>query len=125
MKKIKVLVLDIALLILAFSMKQMAVLMSQNLPRCVFLEMGFLCPACGGTRCIYSIASGEYLLAFYYNQFIFITIIYLVLVLVLLNINYLFNIRFFRKTLSVMVHYKTIIVIVSLYAVFGILRNFI
>lgn len=97
--------------------------MSKYFPRCIFLEMGFLCPACGGTRCVYNIASGNFLKAFTLNPFIFLLVLYVILVVMLLNINYLFNVSFLKKTLAAMVHYKAVIVIAVLYALFGIVRN--
>lgn len=115
--------LDAILLLAALNVKRLAVLMSDKISECIFLRMGILCPSCGGTRCVYNMASGNFSEAFAYNPFIFLVVIYAAIVLLLFNITYLFNIRL--KVFRIMANSRAVIVIAVLYALFGILRNII
>lgn len=58
------------------------------IPACFIKEnLGFLCPSCGGTRCVINFIQGNFKASFLYHPIFFITIIYLFIV----NILYIFN----------------------------------
>lgn len=90
-KKLLVISLDLGLLILAFALRWISGLMMRWLPPCPAVELGFLCPACGGTRCVRYLAAGQLADAFRMNPYFFVSILFLGVLLVLLNTSVLFG----------------------------------
>lgn len=124
-KKIIIAVIDFLVLVFAFFAKNIAYFMMDNLPACFVAEHGYLCPSCGGTRCVYNFFSGNFVTAFVFNPFLFLIIIYFLLLLVLLNLSFIFNNSLANNVLKVITDYRVIILIAVLFGIFGILRNFI
>lgn len=117
--------LDVLILCLAFALKYMAAFMRATLPPCGFLMRGYLCHACGGTRCVYHFFSGNFGTAFLYNPFVFLMIIYCFIAIVFLNLYCFFEIRFAWRAFRAMTDWKTIIVLAIAFVVFGVVRHFI
>ena len=60
------------------------------IPKCwVYEQIGLLCPACGGTRCVINILKGNFIEAFFSHMVFFATITYLMTfnVIYLINLN--------------------------------------
>ncbi|MBP3706754.1 MAG: DUF2752 domain-containing protein [Clostridia bacterium] len=119
-----IILLDSILLFFAIFAQRIASFMLQKLPDCYFAAHKIPCPSCGGTRCVYNFFSGNILDAFCYNQFIFFLIIYLIIIFAFLNLGYLFKVEWSKMVFKKITHYKVIISIALLYALFGILRIF-
>ncbi len=110
---------------LMFFIKPVAVFMLENFSGCIFYKMGFLCPACGATRCVYSIFQGNFSDAISYNIAVFAVFIYLVILLIVFNMSVLFGFRRITKILHIIIDYRVIIIISVSFALFGLVRNFI
>lgn len=89
---------------------------------CIFNYLtGFLCPGCGSTRMLKALLSGDIIKAFYYNQFLFLSLpIFLVL---LINVFYS-NIKNIKPWIFKIPNYIYIIY-AALAIIFGIVRNII
>ena len=114
--------LDAAVLAFALAAPSLTRRMMDSLPTCMFLRYGYQCPSCGGTRCVKYFFTGRFADAFSMNPYIFCMILYMALLLILLNVQ-LITERV-KPVIRVMTHYITVIVLVSAFAAFGILRNF-
>ena len=90
-KKLLIFGLDMTLVVLAISTRWISGLMMRWIPPCPSLELGLLCPACGGTRCVRYLASGQIVDAFRMNPYFFVSILYLGVLLMLLNSSVLFG----------------------------------
>ena len=118
------LIFDLVIVICTFFVKNIAQMMIKYIPDCfVVRQFGFLCPSCGGTRCVLNFFQGNFSTAFNYNPFIFILIIYLIIALLMLNLGFVFELEFEKKIYRFMTDYKTVIVIAVLFAFFGVARN--
>jgi hypothetical protein len=124
-KKILALSIDCGIIILAFLIPIIADLMMTVIPTCIFARMGILCPTCGATRCMRAFFTGDFGAAFSYNQMVFIMIFYVAALLVIGNLAAFTKWRAPKRIFKLGTHYITVIVIAGIYAVFGILRNFI
>lgn len=120
---VTVCIVDFLAVALAFLLRPVTRIMFDSLPDCVFARMGFLCPSCGGTRCINQLSRGRLVEAFMYNPCVFLMVVYMLLILVVANLGYLFNVSMARKIFKAITNYKVIITIAVCYAVFGIIRN--
>ena len=78
---------------------------------------GYLCPACGGTRCIKRIFNLDFINAFKYNQMIFFTIIYMFI----LNLVYVIT-TILKKTIILFKYYYVYFWLIF-FIVFTIFRN--
>jgi hypothetical protein len=117
-----ILILDGALLVFGLLAGKLAAAMIRYLPDCVFARVGITCPACGATRCVRELFSGHFGEAFRLHPFLFCLCFYLAAALVLLNAGYLIPQSHCRKLGKAMVSGKAVIVLVVLYALFGIVR---
>lgn len=99
--------------------------MLKNFPPCYFAERGFLCPACGGTRCVAALCSGNIIEAFKYNAMFFLMFLYIGAFIVFLNIAFISGSAFFDKAWRKMINPYILIAWAIGFAVFGILRNFV
>jgi len=89
-----------------------------NISECNFKKnTGYLCPACGGTRCVKSILKFEFINAFQYNQMIFFTIIYMFI----LNLIYVIT-TILNRPVIIFKHYYVYFWLVF-FIMFTILRN--
>ena len=101
-------------------------LMYIGLPVCFIKNSsGFLCPACGGTRCVMAFTSVDFADSFKYNPYIFITIIFVVIALILLNVTVFTNSVICQKISAKFLNYRTVIFWGIGFALFGIIRNII
>jgi hypothetical protein len=122
-KKSYVFLLDGALLVLGLAAGWLTGWMLSAIPDCPVMQFGFLCPACGGTRCVRYFFSGQFAQAFTMNPFVFVLIWYLCAALVLLNIGVLLKLPKAEKIAIRMTDWRAVIVAAVLFAVFGIVRN--
>lgn len=68
--------------------------MIKFIPECIFYKkIGFICPACGGTRFMISLLKFDLIEAFYFHPVFFLLIAYLTI----LNISYIINTIFNKK----------------------------
>lgn len=116
---------DIAVFSAFFWLKHIAAFMISNLSGCVFRKMGFLCPSCGGTRCVYYFFSGDFISSFRMNEFFFVVIIYLLFLILMLNLCYLFKFSLAEKIIKLMINYRTLIFFLLFLCVFTFIRNFV
>ena len=124
-KTLFVLLLDVAMVAVAFGAGVVTDWMMGSLPACPVAELGFLCPACGGTRCVRYLFSGQLAAAFAVNPFFFALAWYLFGALLLLNIGVLLKVRWAERTAIRMTDWRAVIVAAVCFTVFGILRNFV
>ena len=124
MKKLYVLLLDLALVSLGLMAAPMTGWMFDVIPDCPATKLGLLCPSCGGTRCVRAFFSGDFLEAFGYNPFIFLLVLYLGAALALLNVGVLMKIEWAEKTARSMTGWQAVIICAVLFAIFGVTRNF-
>ena len=118
-----IIILDIALILLVLCSGWIAALMLRLLPDCFVTELGLQCPACGGTRCIRAIASGDFVGAFAYNPYLFGTGLLAGLLLILLNLGYVCG--FPRcKNLLQRINLPWLVILWAIgFVLFGIARN--
>ncbi len=124
-KQIHVIIIDLALAVMFFSFKIITALMLKHLPKCIFLQYGIVCPSCGGTRSVRNFVSGNFLLSFKYNPFVFLVIIYALAGIVMFNIAYLFQVKSADRIFKKMISATAIIAFAVGYVVFGLVRNLI
>lgn len=123
-KKLYVILLDLALAVLALAAGPVTGWMLWFIPDCPVTKLGLLCPACGGTRCVRYFFSGRFADAFWVNPFFLLLILYLGAALVLLNVGVLLKVERSEKIARAMTSWQTVIVLAVLFAVFGVVRNF-
>ena len=122
-KKIFVICLDAAVVLLALAAGPLTRMMIRLLPDCLVMRLGFLCPACGGTRCVQYLFSGRVVQAYQINPYIFLTAVYLAILLLVVNGAILFGRKPMEKALCRMVSPQVVIVWAVGFVVFGIFRN--
>ena len=123
MRKKHVIVLDIIVLALALAARLLTGWMLELIPDCPFAKLGWLCPACGGTRCVRYFVGGDFASALAMNPFFFVLIWYLGAALVLLNIGVLLKKPKTQAIALRMTDWRAVIVAAVLFAVFGVARN--
>lgn len=122
-KRNLVLLIDFAVIIASFFAKPLAAYMIYLLPDCPFNKFSLLCPSCGGTRAVFNLFSGNFSVAFHYNQFFVLLCIYLISVMIFANLGFLFKIQKAQIVFKKIANYKVIIALAFLWLTFGILRN--
>ena len=115
---------DLAILALALLIPRLSQFLLNAGPPCVFARRGFLCPSCGGTRCVRYFFTGRFSQAFAMNPFIFILILYGIFWLFLVNLSCFTRWKPAQKAASFMVSPGVVISFAIAFALFGILRNF-
>lgn len=123
-KKYRILFLDLALLAAAAVAWPLSGWMLRWLPPCPFPAMGFLCPACGSTRCIRYLVQGQLGDAFAMNPFLFLLLGYIAAALLLLNIGILLDAPKTERIARSMLSWRFVLISGILFGLFGILRNF-
>ncbi len=90
-------------------------------PNCwIHKRIGFLCPACGGTRCIINIFKGNFIKAFFSHMVFFICIIYGIII----NIVYIININREKKIFTwIYPKYWYSIIFAIILIIYTIVRN--
>ncbi len=116
------LLLDAGILLAVCFAPLLATGMIAWLPDCYVRQLGFLCPACGGTRCVEAFFGGDFSTAFRFNPAVFLLIIYGIVLLLLLNLQLLC--KQLRPLTRGMVHPNAVIAAAILFVLFGIFRNF-
>ncbi len=124
MKKAVIVFSDILLILFSLSAPYLASAMMESGPTCYFLEKGIICPSCGGTRCVYAFFTGAFKQAFLYNFSIFCGLLLLFFVILLLNIHVFFKNERCIKIIRRILHPVTLTVLILLYVILGLLRNF-
>lgn len=124
-KKSFVILLDVALLLLGLAAGWVTGWMLALIPNCPVTQFGWLCPACGGTRCVRYFFTGKFAQAFAMNPFVFVLIWYLGAALLLLNVGVLLNVPYAQRLAVRMTGWRIVIVAAVVFAVFGIVRNLI
>lgn len=124
MKKRYVLILDAVALALMLGAGTLTGWMMAKIPACPVMSMGMLCPACGGTRCVRFLFSGQLAEAFMINPFMFVLIWYLGAALVLLNVGALLKVSWAESVALKMTGWRAVIIAAVIYAIFGVVRNF-
>mgnify|MGYP006361498647 CR=1 FL=1 len=119
------LLIDAVLLTLLFFAKDLVLLAMAIIPTCPFVTLGYQCPACGGTRCVFNILKFNFATAFNFNPFVFVLFFYALVCFLAINLYFLFNLKWAQKVYKAMLNPKIIIVFAVIFAIFGIVRNFI
>ena len=93
------------------------------IPHCFWQEnFNLTCHGCGSTRCIINFINGDFYLAFSYNPFLFILIVYLFL----LNLLYIINTILDKKYLKFFYpKWWYIVIYFLLWTIYTIIRNII
>lgn len=93
----------------------------ENIPSCwVYQTTGWLCPACGGTRCMINLFKGNWLEAFFSHILFFIGIVYVLVI----NVVYIVNLGKEKKIATwVYPNYWYAIIFAILLIGYTILRN--
>ena len=97
-------------------------MLSQDHP-CPWTYVGAQCGSCGGTRCVNHFFSGDIIGAFQLNPFVVICIFYLIFTVVLLNLLVFTKLTWPEKVLRKMYGIPALIISLSGYFLFTILRN--
>lgn len=125
MEKKRVFIIDaiLAVLVLSAGIAAKVALTFINIPPCPFLTgTGLPCPVCGGTRCVYNFAKGNFGEAFSFNPYVFMIIIYLLILLFVFNVRHLTSNKVAARVLKIMCDYRAIIVLAVLCPVFWVIR---
>ena len=92
-----------------------------SIPTAYHTLTGFLCPGCGTTRMFKALINGEIIKAFYYNQFVFISLpIFVILFINLVYANFK-NIKSWLMKIPNWVYYTYAVLLI----LFGVIRNII
>ena len=125
-KRRHILLLDgLALLLVLIGRALTGWMIEKEITPCIYLQKGFLCPACGGTRCVDHLLKGDLLQAFQMNPYIFCTVFLCAGVVIFLNITAFTKKHRGEKLLQLVLKPRWLIVWSVGFAVFGILRNFV
>ena len=119
----QLLLLDGVLLTLAGLARPLSRWMLVALPDCYVAQMGFVCPACGGTRAISALCRGDLLAAVELNALVVLLIVYAVLIVVAFHIEVLFRQGWARIMRIRMLNYRVIIGWAVVAVLFCVLRN--
>lgn len=118
-----VLLLDIALVLLLLLVWPLSNWMLDVLPDCVVAQKGYLCPACGSTRCIQALLQRNLPLAFRLHPLLCLLLFHLATMVLFLHLGWLADCKPCRRVFRLLTDYRLFIVWGIAYALFGILRN--
>jgi hypothetical protein len=124
-KKLFILLLDLGLVIAAGAAGPLSRWMIAFFPDCPIASMGFLCPSCGGTRCVRAFFSGDFVAALSLNPFFFVLIWYLGVALMLLNVGVLMRVEWAEKAARLMTGWQAVVIAAVIFVIFGVVRNFV
>lgn len=93
------------------------------LPDCYVAQMGFLCPACGGTRAVSALFRGDLIAAVRLNPLVVLLIAYAVLAVVVFHVEVLLRQKWARTIRTRMLDYRVIIGWAVAAVLFTLLRN--
>ena len=123
MKRRSILLLDGACLAAIPLAAVLAGWMLRSLPNCLSMQVGLLCPACGGTRCLLQMSRGNFAQALRLNPYFFCTAWLLLGLLILANIHAFSQGKWGGKLLRRVWQSKWIMVWAIGFVVFGAVRN--
>ncbi len=121
MNKKSILIIGIEIICLLFLYGFINSSYLELVPKCwVYQITGFLCPACGGTKCVIFLLKGNLIEAFFSHILFFIGIVYLLVV----NVIYIINLNR-KKKMAKILYPKTLygIIFVVLLIIYTIVRN--
>ncbi len=124
MKKVFIIFTDILLVLFSLAVPYIASAMIERGAKCYFLKNGIICPSCGGTRCVYSFFTGDFKKALLYNFCIFCGLLLGFALIILLNIYVFFKKEYCIKIIRWTLHPITLVVLVGVYMILGVSRNF-
>lgn len=122
-KQTVLLVLDVVFLLLVMLAPKLSGWMLGSWEDCWVAEMGFLCPACGGTRCVQFLSQGRIREALQSNWYLCLLLLYGGVLLCMANLAVLFRVEFAEKAMRKMGNHWVLIGLFAGFALFGILRN--
>ena len=122
-KKIIILSCDILIIPIAILCKYLSQFMLTFNSPCFFSTLGGKCISCGGTHFVKDLLSGNFIDAFFDNQFFFICVVYLAISLVLLNLFLLFDLKFAKRALRIMYSIPSLICFLASIFIFLFVRN--
>ena len=125
MTKRMLLIIDGVLLALCVAAGPLARLLFALPTDCIVQRLGYLCPACGGTRCVLMLLQGNIFGAFRMNTYFFLTGFFALGVLLLLHISVFARVPIVTKICRGIFHPSVPIAWAIGLVIFGILRNFI
>lgn len=118
-----ILLLDAALLLILIFAGPLATWMIRRIPTCPLAALGYLCPACGSTRCILALSQLRIAQAFSFHPLLCILLVYCLLGWIALHLGHLGKRPLFRKLFAILTDYRAIIAWAIAYVLFAILRN--
>ena len=125
MTKRMLLIIDGVLLALRLIAGPLAKLMLDLPMDCYVQKIGYLCPACGGTRAVLMVLHRDFYGAFRMNTYFFLSGIFALGVLLLLHISIFTRKPVVTKICRGILHPSVPIVWAIGFVIFGILRNLI
>lgn len=118
-----IVLLDVGILLLVLLAVPLSSWMMDTLPNCIVAELGYLCPACGSTRCVRALLSADFASAFRLHPLLCILLAHLSAILLLLNLGWLANLNPCRRAFRLLTDPHIFIGWAVAYVLFGILRN--
>ena len=124
-KRFLITIVDLFIIGFSFCLKPITDFMFKTgLSECTYRKMGFICPGCGGTRCVANLAVGNFVEAFRFNPGVFCGIIYILITVLMFNLEIWFDLNFAKKARKILTDYRLFIGLLILFIVFGYSRNF-
>lgn len=119
----RLLLLDLVLLLAVLAIRPLAGWMMAVLPTCPVAKLGYLCWACGSTRCLLSLSRFQLGQAFAFHPFLCLLAAYGLTALLALHLGFLPKLRPLHRLCRAMAGHRAIIAWAIAYGIFGILRN--
>lgn len=114
---------DLSVLCIFFLRKNIISLIKLLCPECFFYKkFGFICPSCGGTRCLSYISQGNFTSAIKEHALFFILILYFLFLLILFNLHYIFNIRLAKTITLRLANIKILIFFIAFYILLWVFK---
>lgn len=123
-KKTILLLADLGLVAAVLATPWLTGWMIDSWPACWATEFGWLCPACGGTRCVRFLAQGRIWEALQSNWYMCLLLAYGGTLLVLAHLAVFARLRVAKKAVNVLCKDAVPVALCVGFALFGILRNF-
>lgn len=118
-----VLLADVALLTLVLLAPSLSQWMLDQWEDCPVAEMGWLCPSCGGTRCVQALSQGHIGQALQSNWYVCLLLVYGCIWMGMVNLAALFRIEWAKRMATWMCKPWILATLFSGFALFGVLRN--
>ena len=124
-KKRELLIIDAVLLGVGLLAPFLARLLLALPTDCYVQKIGYLCPACGGTRSVLLLFRGEMIDAFRMNAFFVLSALFALSAMLLIHISVLSPKHYFAKLCRGILHPGIAVIWAVCFVLFGILRNII